>query len=180
MKLPNLNLHVSLLFLLRSIFPWRNTLWIFWRTARFPLRAWRMERSDKKRERKQRSSELEWTPGNVIITSLPELNSLWVIRRRKADVICIQAVYKLTLMSLIYDHFLWLGSKAPNWFVGVQLSPAKSFSPNCCHGIAKFEVSLAVQHACWSMWEACIFFFFWGIDVFSKWHGGKKSIVINK
>lgn len=73
---------------------------------------------------------------------------LWVTRRWKADVMCILAVHKIILMSLIYDHFLWLGSKTANRCLGAQLSPVKSFPPNCCHGIAKPEAFLGVQDVC--------------------------------
>lgn len=111
-----------------------------WQTAQCPLRAWRMGKRDRRHGRRQRSCAPGWTPGNASIFSLCQSASLcfslfpsfsqehriklcqdiffffflWVTRRWKADVMCILAVYKVTLMSLIYDHFLWLGSRTAN------------------------------------------------------------------
>lgn len=65
------------------------------------------------------------------------VRALWVTRRWRAEALCILAVFRATLMSLIYGHFVWLGRK--KWesiWKAPLLSPVKSFSPNwlplCC------------------------------------------------
>lgn len=39
------------------------------------------------------------------------VRALWVTRRWRAEALCILAVCRATLMSLIYGHFVWLGRK---------------------------------------------------------------------
>lgn len=59
------------------------------------------------------------------------VRALWVTRRWRAEALCILAVRRATLMSLIYGHFVWLGRK--KWesiWKAPSLSPVKSFSPN--------------------------------------------------
>lgn len=59
------------------------------------------------------------------------VRALWVTRRWRAEALCILAVCRATLMSLIYGHFVWLGRK--KWesiWKAPSLSPVKSFSPN--------------------------------------------------
>lgn len=74
--------------------------------------------------------------------------TVYVTSSQKADYICILVVYKMALMRWIYDHFLWLGSKAADRSIGPLLPSVKSSSPNCCHSTAKSEVSFSVQDIC--------------------------------
>lgn len=71
------------------------------------------------------------------------VRALWVTRRWRAEALCILAVCRATLMSLIYGHFVWLGRK--KWesiWKALSLSPVKSFSPNwlppCCQNWSLF------------------------------------------
>lgn len=86
---------------------------------------------------------------------------LWVTRRWEPHVMCILAIHKVALMSLIYDHFLWLGSKTTNR--SIELSPVKSSPPNCCHAIAKSSlvyrtyVKVCMSHVYFSFSKLLIF-----------------------
>lgn len=162
----------------RSTFLWRSTSMTLWRTAPSPPRVLKMVKRDWRHEKKQKSSVPGWIPGNnffSLCVSAPLFllffppssvtqrtkrcrDFLWVTRRWEASILCTLANHKVTLMSLIYDHFLWLGSKTTNRSGGPRLSPAKSFPQNCCHGIAKSStaysshVKVCMAHAYFSFW----------------------------
>lgn len=176
----------SLIFVFsRSTFLWRSTSMTLWRTALFPPRVLKMAKRDWRRGKKRKSSVPGWIPGNNFYffpfmpthlffsffsppSSVTQRTKrcrdfLWVTRRLEANILCTLANHKVTLMSLIYDHFLWLGSKTTNRSRGPRLSPAKSFPQNCCHGIAKSSmaysshVKVRMAHAYFSSCGLLIF-----------------------
>lgn len=155
-----------------------------WQTAPSPLRVLKMVKRDWRHGKKQKSSVPGWILGNNFYffafvsahlffpvfppSSVTQRTKqcrdfLWVTRRWEANIRCTLANHKVTLMSLIYDHFLWLGSKTTNRSGGPRLSPAKSFPQNCCHGIAKSStaysshVKVCMAHAYFSSSGLLIF-----------------------
>lgn len=155
-----------------------------WRTAPSPQRVLKMAKRDWRHGKKQESSVLGWIPGNncfslyiryahFFFSFFPPSSLIqrtkqcrdffWVTRRWEVSILCTLANHKVTPMSLIYDHSLWLGSKTTNRFGGPRLSPAKSFPQNCCHGIAKSStayssyVKVCMAHAYFSSSGLLIF-----------------------
>lgn len=171
----------------RSTFLWRSTSMTSWQTAPSPLRVLKMVKRDWKRGKKQKSSVPGWIPGNIFFpfmsahlffsffppSSVEQRTKqcrdfLWVTRRWEANILRTLANHKVTLMSLIYDHFLWLGSKTTNRSGGPRLSPARAFLKIAAMALPNLQRRTVAMLKC--VWPMPIFLLlgYWFLNEVSK------------